>query len=267
MKRKKRVLRSINYNAGNIKWYQKQLLAEVREMSAEVRREVLRAIRSNPLAQDSLAMDASPVEFIKRVLDALARKWVDKFINRAIPLSSDFINRTTGAVDRDLLAAARKEGMTINYQWTDAMIERRDLIIAENVSLIRSIPEKYFTEVEGMVYRSLSRGGSLKQLSDEIERNFSKRHGITRRRCEFIARDQTRKATSALSAVRQMAAGITEGEWMHSGGGSKPRHSHVKAGRDKKRFDLSKGCLIDGEYIMPGQLPNCRCSWRPVLPF
>lgn len=261
-------LKPINYNAGNIKWYQKQLLTEIREMNDEVRREIVNAIRDNPLAQDAnLAMDANPVEMIRKMLDVLSGKWVRDFTNKAKSWSDEMIDKTQTAVDRGLLAAARRESMTINMQWTDAMLEKREAIIAENVSLIRSIPEKYFTEVEGMVYRAVARGGDRKMLADEIERNFGKRHGITRRRAEFIARDQTRKATSALSAARQQAAGIVEAEWVHSGGGNKPRHSHVKAGRERKRFKLSEGCLIDGEYIMPGQLPNCGCVWRPVLPF
>lgn len=268
MSRKTTRLKPINYNAGNIKWYQKLLLAEIREMNNEVKREIVNAIRDNPLAQDAnLAMDANPVEMIRKLLDVLSGKWVRDFINKATSWSDEMVDKTQSAVDRGLLAAARRESMTIRMQWTDAMLEKREAIIAENVSLIRSIPEKYFTEVEGMVYRAVARGGDRKMLADEIERNFGKRHGITRRRAEFIARDQTRKATSALSAARQQAAGIVEAEWVHSGGGNKPRHSHVKAGRERKRFKLSEGCLIDGEYIMPGQLPNCGCVWRPVLPF
>lgn len=79
MSRKTTRLKPINYNAGNIKWYQKQLLAEIRKMNDEVKREIVNAIRDNPLAQDaSLAMDANPVTLLKKILDALARKWVDR---------------------------------------------------------------------------------------------------------------------------------------------------------------------------------------------
>lgn len=269
MSRKKtKRLKAVNYNAGNIKWYQRELLAEIREMNEDVKQQVIDIIRGNPLAEDSsLAMDANPVQMVKHALDALARKWVDRFISKAFPISDDLVKKTESAVDRGLLASARKESLTINMQWTPAMTEKVDAIIAENVSLIRSIPEKYFTEVEGMVYRAVARGGDRKGLADEIEASFGKRYGITRRRAEFIARDQIRKATSALSSARQQAAGIEEGEWVHSGGGHAPRKSHVKAGKERKRFKLSEGCLIDGEYIMPGQLPNCGCTWKPVLPF
>lgn len=269
MSRKKtKSLKAVNYNAGNIKWYQRELLAEIRAMNDDVKQSVMEIIRSNPLAEDSqLAMDANPVQLVKRAIDALARKWVDSFVSKASPISDEMVKKTEAAVDRALLASARQESLTIKMQWTPAMTEKVDAIIAENLSLIRSIPEKYFTEIEGMVYRAVAKGGDRKQLADEIEVTFSKRHGITRRRAEFIARDQTRKATSALSAARQQAAGIVEAEWVHSGGGHKPRQSHVKAGKERRRFKLAEGCLIDGEYIMPGQLPNCGCVWKPVLPF
>lgn len=268
MSRKKKTLTAINYNAGNIKWYQRELLAEIREMNNDVKSQVLEVINDNPLAADSaLAMDANPVKMVKRALDALARKWVDRFINKALPVSDVLFKKTENAVDRGLLAAARKEAITINMQWTDAMLEKREAIIAENVSLIRSIPEKYFTEVEGMVYRAVARGGDRKKLADEIEANFGKRYGITRRRAEFIARDQVRKATSALSNARQQAAGIKKGIWIHSGGGNEPRKKHVHANGEE--FFLDKGLPIGdkGQYVLPGEEPNCGCTWKPVLPF
>jgi uncharacterized protein with gpF-like domain len=198
MNRKKtKSLKPVNYNAGNIRWYQKELLRTIREMNDDVKAEIVTIMRDNPLAMD-MAMDANPVDLVKRAISSLAKKWIDNFIRKAIPVSDEVADKTLEAVDRGILASARKDSLVINLQWTDAMLQKRDAIIAENVSLIRSIPEKYFTEVESMVFRSIAKGGDRKQLADEIEREFGKRHGITRRRAEFIARDQVRKATSAL---------------------------------------------------------------------
>ncbi|WP_238392801.1 phage minor head protein [Buttiauxella sp. 3AFRM03] len=261
-KAKSKTLRPVNYNAGNMIWYQHQMMELVRQMQVDVKSSVLPIIEDNPMA-----MDANPVKLVRHALQRLAEKWITRFVEESLPIAAKFTAKTTAAADRSLLASARKDSMTINMQWTPAMLEKQEAIISENVALIRSIPTQYFTEVESMVFRSMAKGGDRKALSDEIEASFGKRFGITRRRAEFIAKDQTRKATSALSAARQQAAGIREGEWVHSGGGNQPRHSHVKAGKERKRFDLSKGCLIDGEYIMPGQLPHCGCTWKPVLPF
>ncbi|MGV3346404.1 phage head morphogenesis protein [Enterobacteriaceae bacterium LUAb1] len=266
---KSRTLRPVNYNAGNIAWYRNELLSLIREMSADVKTEIIGILRKNTLLMDSsrLAMDISPVNMLRNALRSLSKKWIGRFVKMAVPVAENITSKTSEAVDRSILSAARKNAVTLNMQWTDAMKESRDAIIAENVALIRSIPEKYFTDVESMVFRSVAKGGDRKALADEIEISFGKRYGITRRRAEFIAKDQVRKATSSLSAVRQQEAGITEGEWVHSGGGNKPRQSHVGAGKERKRFRLSEGCLIDGEYIMPGQLINCGCTWKPVIPF
>lgn len=260
--KKSRTLSPVRYNAGDKLWYQHQMNALIREMCRDVKSKVLVTLEVAPIA-----MDANPVKLVRHTLMGLAKKWVERFVAMSTPTAEEFTDKTQSSVDRSLNASARKQDLTINMQWTPAMTERRDAIIAENVSLIRSIPEKYFTQIESSVYRSMAKGGDRKQLADEIEAQFGKQFGITRRRAEFIARDQARKATSALSSARQQAAGITEGEWVHSGGGSQPRHSHVKAGKERKRFKLSEGCKIDGQYIMPGQLPNCGCTWKPVIPF
>lgn len=263
--KKQRKFKPVTYNAGDIAWYRSTLLSEIRAMNKDVKAQVLEVFASNPLAEPQMAMDANPVKVVRDALRALAAKWVNRFVDMATGVSDRMVEETKKSVDRNLQASARKESLTIQMQWTPAMEERQEAIIAENVSLIKSIPEKYFTDVEGMVYRAVDKGGDRKQLADELVKNFGKREGITRRRAERIASDQVRKATSSLSAVRQMAAGIEEGEWIHSGGQHNPRHSHVKAGNERKSFRLDKGCYLDGEWIMPGQLPNCQCSWRPVV--
>ena len=33
-----------------------------------------------------------------------------------------------------------------------------------------------------------------------------------------------------------------------------------------KEFDIEKGCLIDGEYIQPGEEPNCGCTSEAIIP-
>lgn len=260
--KKSKSLRAVNYNAGNIIWYRRELLAIIREMNDDVKSQIVPIFADNPLA-----MDANPVQLLRSALRALSKKWIDRFIAKALPTAESITNKTGEAVDRSLLASARKDSMTINMQFTESMLQKREAIISENVSLIRSIPEKYFTDVEGMVFRAIAKGGDRKGLADEIDANFGKRHGITRRRAEFIARDQVRKATSDLSNARQQAAGIKRGIWLHSGGGNEPRKKHVHA--NGQEFDLDKGLPIGdkGQYVLPGEEPGCGCTWKPVLPF
>ncbi len=258
VKKTTRTLKAVQYNAGNMHWYRKEMMTLVRPMAAEAKAFVMATLRG-----EALAMDASPVKMLRHGLMTLAQKWLDRFTAKSDLLAGGFTAKSGEAADRALLAAVRKEDMAVTFQITPAMQEVQEAIIAENVALIKSIPQQYFTRIETMVMQSVAKGGDLKSLGEQLQQQFD----VTARRARLIARDQTRKATSALSAARQQSVGITEGEWLHSGGGNKPRPGHVKAGKEKRRFKLSEGCLIDGEYIMPGQLINCGCSWKPVIPF
>ncbi|SSF74033.1 phage head morphogenesis protein [Klebsiella quasipneumoniae] len=208
----------------------------------------------------TVAMDASPAVMMRNAMRKLATRWTKRFDGMAQKLADRFANDAMKNTDVSLASAFKDAGFTVEFKMTSQMNNALQATIAENVGLIRSIPEKYFTEVEGLVMRSVARGRDLSYLTDELQ----KRYGITRRRAAFIARDQNNKATSVVQSARQQALGITQGIWKHSHAGKKPRQSHVAA--NGKTFDISKGMLIDEEYIMPGELPNCRCTWEAVIP-
>ncbi len=135
--------------------------------------------------------------------------------------------------------------------------------VVENVSLIKSIPAQYFDQITQATMRSITSGNGLADLAPALE----KYEGITKRRAEFIARDQTSKAYAAMNRDRMLKVGVGKAEWIHSGGGSHPRETHVDM--DGKEFDIEKGMYDSAvvEWIQPGQLPNCRCTFRPVITF
>mgnify|MGYP002507182853 CR=1 FL=1 len=269
MGKRRRVMKPVRYNAGNMNWYRIELNKLIREMNKDVRSRMVGILETHTVAiNNDMANDAiNPVEVIKNTFGLLAEKWIKRFSRRATELSREMVQKSVKSADIGLQSAMKQEGFAINLQWNDAMTQGVDAIVAENVSLIRSIPEKYFTEVEGMVYRSVSRGGDRKALVDEIRSNFSQREGITLRRAKLIANDQVRKATSRLSTIRHQSAGITEGIWIHSAGQNDPRHKHVKA--NGTRFKLSEGLPVGdkGQYVMPSEEINCSCTYRPLPPW
>lgn len=208
----------------------------------------------------AVAMDASPAVFMRDAMRKLAKRWTGHFDDMAQKLSDRFSTDAMKSTDVSLGSALKNAGFTVEFKMTSQMNNALQATISENVGLIRSIPEKYFTEVEGMVMRSVARGRDLGHLTEELE----KRYGITRRRAATIARDQNNKATSVMQAARQKSLGITQGIWRHSYAGKEPRKSHIKA--DGKVFDLDKGMLLDNKWTMPGEEINCRCTWSPIIP-
>lgn len=257
MARKPKRLGAVKYNAGNMKWYKSVLTRLIQSMSKDVKQSTL-----------NLFADQIPsVDVVRHTLGELSEIWLDKFITQSGLISVEMADRTIKSADLNIHQMAKAESLTINMRWTPEMSQRKDAIIAENVSLIKSIPEKYFTDIEGSVYRSLVRGGDRKGLADEIEKHFIQRDDKTRHRADIIAKDQIRKATSALTIVRQEAAGVTHGIWIHSAGQINPRHRHIKA--HGKVFKLSEGypCGDKGQYVKPGEEINCSCTFRPIPPW
>ena len=53
---------------------------------------------------------------------------------------------------------------------------------------------------------------------------------------------------------------------MHSHAGKKPRPSHVRM--NGKTYDVKQGMWdsAEGRYVFPGELINCRCTSRSVIP-
>jgi uncharacterized protein with gpF-like domain len=85
--------------------------------------------------------------------------------------------------------------------------------IEQNVSLIKSIPEKYFGNIQTMVTQSITgqkkfEGGILQALQDLT--------GVTKTKAKLISRDQTAKAVSTYSHMRMQNIGIVGYKWMTS---------------------------------------------------
>lgn len=197
-------------------------------------------------------------------LNALEATWHTAFTNLGLRVVPKFVSvvekHATSYLNRTL---AKGKIPTVNFQMTQEMRDAVEGIIETNVNLIKSIPQHYFTQVKTITLESVTRGRDLRYMTDELQ----KQTGITRRRAIFIAQDQNNKASAELSRIRQRSIGITKGIWIHSGGGSNPRKSHVAA--SGTGFELDKGLPLgeNGEYILPGTIYNCRCQWRPLSPY
>ena len=145
-----------------------------------------------------------------------------------------------------------------------SMKEAATAALQENINLIKSIPEKYMEQINGSVMRSLQVGGDQERLVQELK----KYEGMTQRRAENIAADQTRKTYNTINRIRWKERGVKKFEWIHSGGGQTPRPLHVQL--DGQIFDIDDPPVIDndtGEKGFPGQLPNCGCTMAAVIDF
>lgn len=246
-------------NAGTQAAYAKKLSAMVDEMHKSVKYWLLAAYKKR--YPQEIATDESASVFLTKVIRRLSRRWMSRFAESANELADYYAKDILDRSDAQMRSALKKAGFMIDFKLTDEMNNVLQANIAGQVGLIKSIPSQYFPQIEGAVMRSVAKGGDLKSLSEFLEN----RYGVTRRRAVFIAKDQVNKANATMNAERQKSLGIEEAQWVHTGGSNYPRHSHVQAGKDKLVYNIAKGAYIDGEYILPGELPNCRCKSRSII--
>lgn len=212
--------------------------------------------------EDAIALDASPVAELRAEIRRLARRWQKRFNELAPKLARYFILSASRRTDGQLKKLLSDAGMTVEFKLTRQQQNVLKASVAANVSLIKSIPQRYMGKVEQSVMKAVQAGGKLGALTKELRDSF----GVEKRRAALIARDQNNKATAALQRQRQIEIGATEAIWMHSYGGRQPRKTHIAM--DGKRFDVVKGWLdpAEGKRIWPGTLIRCRCVSRTVIP-
>ena len=115
------------------------------------------------------------VKKIETVLGKLKSRWLAKFDAAAPTLAAEFVAKASQNLDANLVRQMRDRKFAIHFELTPQMRAIVHTEIVQNVSLIQSIPSQYFTEVEGLVMRSVEVGGDLKTLTDELHKRF----GIT----------------------------------------------------------------------------------------
>lgn len=261
----------IHPNLGLQREYRRKLLELVDEMyasvtwwiGAEYRRQLPRIME-----YDGKGMDASPAADLMKALRRRLRQWQRRFDEKSDMLAQWFAREAAKSASTAVAASVAGvtghtvAGIAVEFQMTRAMNNAIASIVFENTSLIRSLPQKAFLEIEGLVMRGARTGYDAGRLTDELQKRF----GVTRRRAEFISRDQMNKATEALSRVRMQELGIAEAVWIHSGTPKQPRPTHLKF--NGQVFQLDQG-LYDADahrYVQPGELPNCYCTKRPLIP-
>lgn len=250
-------------NAGIEAEYYRRLTNLIEEMHRSLIYWIGVAYRQNEPEISNLALDASPAKNLDAVIRRLARRWLKRFNALADDLARWFAQSAQNRSETVLKAALKKSGIAIKFTLTPAANDALQATIAENVGLIRSIPQQHLTAVQGHVMRSIQAGGDLGTLTKVLINQF----GSTKRRAALIARDQNHKATAVITRVRQLELGLTKARWVHSGIGREPRPSHVKASQDKVIYDVAKGWWDPHEkkFIWPGTLINCHCTSRPVM--
>lgn len=128
---------------------------------------------------------------------------------------------------------------------------------ATNVALIKSIPTRYFEQLQSKLMVDVSAGKRWEEIADDLE----DRYEVSEATAKLVARDQVGKFYGSLNEVRQRDLGIEEFIW-RTANDNRVRDSHKELEGQSFRWD-ELPTNDDGEEIEPGSEVNCRCNADP----
>lgn len=273
-----RTLPALKVNPGIRAAYRKELDALMRSMGKAVVAAILDQYDqiewrvAQPVAQD--AKWRSPAQIMLDFEEGLLKKWRKEFANSGTMAAKLALKSIQRRVKQQRQKALQDIGISIKIEPSRFTNSVYQALLVDNVQLIKTIPETFFSQLQGIISKHISRGLDRAALADELYANFDPpsekgwENSRWYKHCRFIARDQTSKAVQALSESTDKDLGLTEGIWVHVPGRLSSRLSHIKMGQDKTPFKIDEGKYDPevGRKVKCAELFNCQCTYRPVIP-
>lgn len=249
-------------------WYGNQLKKLVERMVRDYIKRIKRLYR----VEGGVTLDSNMGSQGRILMNLVGREWAALFDRAADGLVEKVMVDVDKFAGNNLDESLRKLTGGLTIKTPDMPGELSDKVkahIAENVSLIKSIPRQYHQKVEGVVLRSVSTGGKgAEDIYKAAMREITAQGINVHKRAELIARTETAKISATVQNERMQSVGIEEFIWRHSGGGAEPRKLHQDYHGQVFRMDDPP--IIDertGQRGMPGTIWNCGCYAEPVLRF
>ena len=253
--------------------YAKDLNKLVQQMIRETE-VAIHGLLASDASRRYFGMDASIASQARIILDRLDRRFAKLFREKAAFSVRSMVNNASKASKSTLHASMKQLSGGLSLKTDILTGELKEVVkatVAENVGLIKTVPEQYLGQVRGAMLRSITQSSNtgLAGVQQQIDAVLNSRAKQIRNKARNVALDQTRKAYNNINRGRMLALGITKFEWVHSGGPQKPRRLHqVKLNGNIYSFDdlpiIEEGT---GERGIPGQAINCQCTMAPVIEF
>jgi hypothetical protein len=136
-------------------------------------------------------------------------------------------------------------------------------LISQQVNKIKDLTNYQYQKINEVTQQAVVQKMTMSEYKELLRESKL----YNEKRIHTIANNQLRFATTVINNEKAKDLDITHATWRHPKNfaiyKTHPRHDHVEA--DGTVYKISKGCMISGEYIQPGQLPNCLCYAQYVL--
>jgi SPP1 gp7 family putative phage head morphogenesis protein len=270
---------------------------EVRERRRDRRREANRWRASVAIEREY----AARLRVIARHIDTLIRAWAENqtlsgadmnvLIRQMNAYAAVLEPWARATADRMLAEINRRNrGVWMRQSRQIATGLRRDVYetpvgavmraaLDRQVELITSLPREAAARIQRLAVGGYISGqrigeirtlgpqarGPLAQLPEGLVTEIMRTGEVTAARASLIARTETTRASTELTAARAQYAGSTHFVW-RAVMDRDTRPMHRKLHGTIHRWDDPPVAEEDGTKHLPGAFPNCRCFASPILP-
>lgn len=214
----------------------------------------LPAIVAESQRGDAARVDARGARRVNKVIAEIAADFSKGFTATDAEELSDKYRRATSDRQRQQLARQLEVAVGVEVPINDVRLRPLiDRFTAANVSLIRTIPQRYFAQVEQKVIDGVGSGRRAEEIADDLERRYEVSESVAK----VIARDQVGKFFADLNQARQTELGITHFIWATS---DDERTCPICGPLDGNRYSWNR----PPKEGLPGFVhPQCRCGADP----
>lgn len=200
--------------------------------------------------------DAAKADDLGDIIDEVSQRYFDQWTRREFskvvrPVAVEVADFEAVQLNKQL-SAALGEALSVdvvgNEPWLNDAIAN---FTRENVALIRTIPEQFFSDLEKNLSKEIADGARWEDLAAAVEDRYS----VSESRAELIARDQVSKFNGDLNRTRQTELGVDRFIW-RTMGDERVREEHQQYnGNTYEWSDAPEGG--------PGEPIQCRCYAEP----
>lgn len=208
-------------------------------------------------------------DFSDRITEAIesTRIGYEQFMTEPeiINISENIANETS-EFNRKEISKVIKRMVGVDVFFDEPWLNQEiNAFVKSNVDLIKTIPERYFSDIQEVVFRGARQG----IRHEEIRKELVSRYGKTRNIAKRIARDQINKFNGQLTQLRQTSLGVKRYTWVTAGdervrgnpSGRSPDAIPSHFARNGKKYSWNNPPT--GGH--PGEAIQCRCWAEPIL--
>jgi SPP1 gp7 family putative phage head morphogenesis protein len=185
--------------------------------------------------------------FSNKRIKEMSRQALEKNDKRSRKILYDRLAKDIGI---DAATLLKRDGTTYDF----------NALVIETTAWATKLRDETLEMYTANTLRAMTLGTPIDQILKQYDGLVEKR----KNHAKFTARNQIASFNSVMNKTRAQKLGIKKAVWITSRD-ERVRPSHEN--RNKKEFDLSKGCFssLDGKFLLPGTDYNCRCSYRMIL--